>query len=148
MVADAGGRKELTSFRFRAFMWPLAPSPVPTDVSLTIQPIAARSTRHADLAAIGASFAKNMRLARREDQQAADAQAPGGQGDPDHRHGAAAEGVPGLEDGLLARPAASPGRLYMLSFRIDSRAAADAKVFSSIAKLFRFCPAKGDCSKA
>jgi hypothetical protein len=31
-----------------------------------------------------------------------------------------------------------PGRLYMLSFRIDSRVASDANVFASIAQLFRF----------
>ena len=31
-----------------------------------------------------------------------------------------------------------PGKLYLLSFRIDSRAAADAKIFTSIADLFRF----------
>ena len=39
-----------------------------------------------------------------------------------------------------------PGKLYMLSFRIDSRAAADAKVFASITDLFRFCPARGNCT--
>jgi hypothetical protein len=39
-----------------------------------------------------------------------------------------------------------PGKLYMLSFRIDSRAAADAKVFASITDLFRFCPARGSCT--
>ena len=36
---------------------------------------------------------------------------------------------------------------FFMSFRIDSRAAADAKVFVSIAQLFRFCPAKGSCDK-
>ena len=34
------GRKELRNFRFRAFMWPALPSPVPTDVTLGIQPVA------------------------------------------------------------------------------------------------------------
>ena len=40
MVSTAAGRKELSTFRFRAFRWPLLPSPVPTDVTLSIQPIA------------------------------------------------------------------------------------------------------------
>ena len=48
----------------------------------------------------------------------------------------------------LDRAAPARGKLYLLSFRIDSRAAADAKLFVSMAKLFRFCPAKGNCSKA
>src|SRR5580765_2816412 len=43
MIATAAARTELTSFRFRAFRWPLAPTPVPTDVTLSIQPIPAQA---------------------------------------------------------------------------------------------------------
>ncbi len=68
LISTAAGRKELTTFRFRAFRWPLLPSPVPTDVTLTIQPIA-KKYKAADLPAIGASFAKNLRVARREDRR-------------------------------------------------------------------------------
>jgi hypothetical protein len=145
MVSTAAGRKELSTFRFRAFRWPLLPSPVPTDVTLSIQPIA-RKYKEADLAAIGASFAKNLR------SPGAKVAAPQMLKLPAGRAALITGTVPlpkeygGVKTGFSLVLLLRPGKLYMLSFRIDSRAAADAKVFASITDLFRFCPARGSCT--
>lgn len=145
MISTAAGRKELSTFRFRAFRWPLLPSPVPTDVTLSIQPIA-RKYKVADLPAIGAAFAKNLR------SPGAKVAAPQMLKLPAGRAALITGTVPlpkefgGIKTGFSLVMLLKPGRLYLLSFRIDSRAAADANVFASISKLFRFCPAKGTCN--
>ena len=145
MVSTAAGRKELSTFRFRAFRWPLLPSPVPTDVTLSIQPIA-KKYKEADLPAIGASFAKNLR------SPGAKVAAPQMLKLPAGRAALITGTVPlpkeygGVKTGFSLVLLLRPGKLYMLSFRIDSRAAADAKVFASITDLFRFCPARGSCT--
>jgi hypothetical protein len=147
MIATAAGRKELSMFRFRAFRWPLAPSPVPTDVTVSIQAIP-RRYKEADLPQIGASFAQNLRT------PGAKVAAPQLVKLPAGRAAVITGTVPlpkqygGIATGFTLMLLLRPGKLYLLSFRIDSRAAADAKLFVSIANLFRFCPAKGDCSKA
>jgi hypothetical protein len=146
MVATAAQRKELSTFRFRAFRWPLLPSPVPTDVTVSIQPIAKRF-KEADLPQIGASFAKDLR------SPGAKVAAPQMLKLPAGRAAVITGTVPlpaqygGIQTAFTLMLLVRPGKLYMLSFRIDSRAAADAKVFASIANLFRFCPAKGSCNK-
>lgn len=145
MVSTAAGRKELSTFRFRAFRWPLLPSPVPTDVTLSIQPIA-KKYKETDLPAIGASFAKNLR------SPGAKVAAPQMLKLPAGRAALITGTVPlpkeygGVKTGFSLVLLLRPGKLYMLSFRIDSRAAADAKVFASITDLFRFCPARGSCT--
>jgi len=144
MISTAAGRNELSTFRFRAFHWPLLPSPVPTDVTLSIQPIA-RKYKEADLPAIGASFAKNLRT------PGAKVAAPQMLKLPAGRAALISGTVPlpkpytGIKTGFSLVLMLRPGKLYMLSFRIDSRAQADAKVFASITNLFRFCPAAGSC---
>jgi hypothetical protein len=144
-IKTAAGRKELSTFRFRAFRWPLLPSPVPTDVSLSITPIA-KKYKQADLPAIGASFAKNLRT-------------PGATvAAPEMlklKAGPAAlitgtvplpKPYTGVKTGFSLVLLLRPGKLYMLSFRIDSAVASQAKVFAAITSLFRFCPASGSCT--
>jgi hypothetical protein len=147
MIATAAGRKELSSFRFRAFRWPLAPSPVPTDVTVTIQPIPQRY-KEADLPQIGASFASDLRTPGAKVNAVQMLKLPAG------RAALITGTVPlpkeygGIATGFTLILLLKPGKLYLLSFRIDSRAAGDAKLFVSMANLFRFCPAKGSCNKA
>jgi hypothetical protein len=140
MVSTAAARNELSSFRFRAFKWPALPSPVPTDVTLTIQQIPQRF-KAADLPEIGASFARNLASPGAKIADSQMVKLPAG------RAALITGTVPlpkpyqSVKTGFTLVLLLKPGRLYMLSFRIDSRAAADAKVFTSIANLFRFCNA-------
>jgi hypothetical protein len=146
MISTAAGRQELSTFRFRAFRWPLLPSPVPTDVTLTIQPIARKYTQ-ADLPQIGASFARNLRA------PGAKVNAPQMLKLPAGRAALITGTVPlpkqygGIATGFTLVLLLRPGKLYLLSYRIDSREAANAKLFASMTNLFRFCPTKGSCSK-
>ena len=137
MIGTAAARKELATFRFRAFKWPALPSPVPTDVTVTIQNVS-RNYTAADLPEIGQVFAKNLR------QPGAKVGAPKMLKLPAGRAALITGTVPlgkpyqGVSTGFTLVLMLKPGKLYMLSFRIDSRAAADAKVFASITNLFRF----------
>jgi hypothetical protein len=136
-IASAGARKELATYRFRAFMWPALPSPVPTDVSLTIQPVAKRY-KVSDLPSIGAYFAKTLTTPGAKVAKPQLLSLPAG------KAVAIAGTVPlpkpnqAIKTGFTLILMLRPGKLYLLSFRIDSRAANDAKVFASIANLFRF----------
>ena len=145
MISTARGRQELSTFRFRAFRWPALPSPVPTDVTVGIQPIPKRF-KQADLPAIAASFASNLR-------------SPGATVAAPQmlklKAGPAAlitgtvplpKPYTGVKTGFSLVLLLRPGKLYTLSYRIDSQVAASAKVFASITSLFRFCPAKGSCA--
>jgi hypothetical protein len=140
MISTAAGRKELSTFRFRAFKWPALPSPVPTDVSLTIQQIPQRF-KAADLPDIGASFARSLASPGAKIAGPQMLKLPAG------RAALITGTVPlpkpyqTIKTGFTLVLLLKPGKLYMLSFRIDSRAAADAKVFTSISNLFRFCNA-------
>ena len=136
-ISTAAARKELTDFRFRAFMWPALPSPVPTDVSLRIQPVA-KTYKAKDLPAIGASFAKNMASPGAKIDKPQLLKLPAGQAVLITGTVPLPKEFQGAKTGFTLILMLKPGRLYMLSFRIDSRAAADAKVFTSIASLFRF----------
>jgi hypothetical protein len=136
-VATASSRAELTQFRFRAFMWPALPSPVPTDVSLRIQQVEKRY-KAADLPAIAGVFRKELVAPGATVSQTQMLKLPAG------RAALLTGTVPlgkefgGAKTGFTLILMLRPGRLYMLSFRIDSRAAKDANVFTSIAQLFRF----------
>jgi hypothetical protein len=145
LISTAAGRNELSSFSFRAFRWPLLPSPVPTDVTVFIQ-AAPKSATQADLGAIGASFARQFA-------------APGARIDkpqvlslPAGKAALVTGAIPlpkpnqGFATGFSLVMFLHGGRLYMLSFRIDAAVASQAKVFASIAQRFRFCPAKGSCT--
>jgi hypothetical protein len=135
-ISTAAGRKELSTFRFRAFRWPLLPSPVPTDVTLIIQPVA-RRYGEADLPGIGATFARNLASPGAKISKPQMLKLPAG------RAALITGTVPlprpnqAIKTGFTLVVLIRPGRLYILSFRIDSRGAADAKVFTSIADLFR-----------
>ena len=145
MISTAPGRRELSTFRFRAFRWPLLPSPVPTDVTVTIQPVA-RKYKQSDLPLIGASFARNLKTPGAKVDPLPMLKLPAGQAALITGTVPLPKPYTGLKTGFTLVILLRPGRLYLLSFRIDSRAAADAKVFASIAQLFRFCPAKGSCT--
>jgi hypothetical protein len=147
MIATAAARSELKSFRFRAFRWPLAPSPVPTDVTLSIQPIPAQA-KGATLPQIGASFARNLKTPGAKVSAAQIIKLPAGQAAVITGTVPLPKEFGGIATGFTLVVVPHRGKLYLISFRIDSRAAADAKLFVSIAKQFRFCPAKGNCSKA
>jgi hypothetical protein len=136
MISSADGRKELTTFRFRAFRWPQLPSPVPTDVTLTIKPVA-KKYKAADLPAIGATFAKSLASPGATISKPELLKLPAGSAEL-ITGTVPLQAVQGVKTGFTLVLMLRPGRLYMLSFRIDSRAAADAKVFASIAQLFRF----------
>jgi hypothetical protein len=136
-VSTAAAQKELDEFRFRAFLWPSLPSPVPTDVSLRIQPIAKRYTA-ADLPAIGAAFRNNMASPGAKIAQPRLIKLPAGKAVVISGTVPLPKEFQGAKTGFTLFLLLRPGRLYLLSFRIDSRAANDAKVFGSIAKLFRF----------
>ncbi len=136
-ISTAGARKEVGDFRFRAFMWPALPSPVPTDVSLRIQPVA-KTYKAADLPAIGASFAKNMASPGAKIDKPQLLKLPSGQAVLITGTVPLPKEFQGAKTGFTLILMLRPGKLYMLSFRIDSRAAPDAKVFTSIASLFRF----------
>jgi hypothetical protein len=136
-VSTAAARKELTQFRFRAFMWPALPSPVPTDVSLRIEEVPTKY-KTSDLPGIGATFRKQLASPGATVSQPQ--QVTLGAGKAIVLTGA----VPlpasygGAKTGFTLVLLLRPGRLYLLSFRIDSRAAKDAKIFTSIADHFRF----------
>jgi len=136
-ISTKSARAELAQFRFRAFMWPALPSPVPTDVSLRIQPVAKTYTA-ADLPAIAAVFRKQLASPGAPVAKTQMLKLPSG------RAALLTGTVPldksfgGAKTGFTLILMLRQGRLYMLSFRIDSRAAKDAKVFASIAQLFRF----------
>jgi hypothetical protein len=136
-IGNASARSELEQFRFRAFMYPTLPSPVPTDVSLRIQAVS-KNFKAADLPAIGASFAKNMASPGAKISKPRLVQLPAGKAILLTGTVPLAKEFAGAKTGFTLILLLRPGRLYMLSFRIDSRAAADAKVFGSIAQLFRF----------
>jgi hypothetical protein len=136
-ISTASARKELSEFRFRAFMWPALPSPVPTDVSLRIQPVS-KTYKTADLPAIGASFAKNMSSPGAKIAEPQLLKLPAGSAILITGTVPLPKEFQGAKTGFTLVLLLRPGRLYMLSFRIDSRAAADAKIFTSIASLFRF----------
>ena len=136
-IADANARSDLQQFRFRAFMYPTLPSPVPTDVSLRIQAVS-KKFKAADLPAIGASFAKNMASPGAKISKPRLVQLPAGKAIVLTGTVPLAKQFAGAKTGFTLILLLRPGRLFMLSFRIDSRAAADAKVFGSIAELFRF----------
>ena len=136
-ISTADARKELAEFRFRAFMWPALPSPVPTDVSLRIQPIA-KTYKVADLPAIGASFVENMASPGATISKPELLKLPAGSAILITGTVPLPKEFQGAKTGFTLILMLRPGRLYMLSFRIDSRAAADAKIFTSIASLFRF----------
>jgi hypothetical protein len=136
-ISTAAARKELTQFRFRAFLWPMLPSPVPTDVSLSIQSIA-KKYKTKDLPAIGASFRKNMASPGAKIAQPQLLDLPAGKAVLITGTVPLPKAFNGAKTGFTLILLLRPGRLYLLSFRIDSRAAADAKVFTSIATLFRF----------
>ncbi len=144
MIATAAGRSELSTFRFRAFRWPLAPSPVPTDVTLSIQPIP-RRFKQGDLPQIGASFARDLRTPGAKVNAVQMLKLPAGPAALITGTVPLPKEYGGIATGFTLILLLKPGKLYLLSFRIDSRAAADAKLFVSMAKLFRFCPATGDC---
>ena len=136
-TSTAAGRAELKQFTFRAFMWPALPSPVPTDVSVRIQQVS-RRYKAVDLPSIAMTFRKQLVSPGATVAQpqmvklgAGRAALISGTVPLPKRYGGAKTGFTLV---LLLRP----GRLYMLSFRIDSRAAKDAKIFASIANLFRF----------
>lgn len=137
LISTAAGRKELTTFRFRAFRWPELPSPVPTDVTLTIQPLA-KKYKAADLPAIGASFATSLASPGAKIAQPQLLKLPAGPAVLITGTVPLPKGFQGAKTGFTLILMLRPERLYMLSFRIDSRAAPDAKVFTSIASLFRF----------
>ncbi len=136
-IGTASAREDLRNFRFRAFMWPALPSPVPTDVSLRIQPVA-KTYKVADLPAIGASFAKNMASPGAKISKPQLLKLPAGNAILITGTVPLPKAFQGAKTGFTLILMLRPGRLYMLSFRIDSRAAADAKIFTSIASLFRF----------
>jgi len=136
-ISSASARSDLRQFRFRAFMYPTLPSPVPTDVSLRIQAVS-KKFKAKDLPAIGASFAKNMTSPGAEISKPRLVQLPAGKAIVLTGTVPLAKQFAGAKTGFTLILLLRPGRLYMLSFRIDSRAAADANVFGSIAQLFRF----------
>jgi hypothetical protein len=136
-IATAGLQKELSQFRFRAFMWPALPSPVPTDVSVRIQQVA-KKYKDADLPAIGATFAKTMASPGAKIAAPQQLKLPSGKAILITGTVPLPKEFQGAKTGFTLILMLRPGRLYMLSFRIDSRAAADAKIFTSIASLFRF----------
>jgi hypothetical protein len=136
-ISNASARKELQEFRFRAFLWPALPSPVPTDVSIRIEPIA-KTYKASDLPAMGASFAKNMASPGAKISQPQLLDLPAGKAVLITGTVPLPKAFGGAKTGFNLIMLLRPGRLYLLSFRIDSRAAADAKVFASIAGLFRF----------
>jgi len=136
-VGTASARKELSEYRFRAFLWPALPSPVPTDVSVKIVPVA-KTYKVADLPAIGATFAKNMATPGAKIDKPQLLKLPAGNAELITGTVPLPASFQGAKTGFTLIILLRPGRLYLLSFRIDSRAAADAKVFASIASLFRF----------
>jgi hypothetical protein len=137
MIATAAGRNELESFRFRAFKWPALPGPVPTDVTVFIQPVP-KTYKQADLPAIAASFANDLKSPGAKIDQPQTLKLPAG------RAALITGTVPqpkpnqAFKTGFSLVLLLKPGKLYMLSFRIDSTVAAQANVFTSIAQLFRF----------
>jgi hypothetical protein len=136
-ISTAAARKELTQFRFRAFLWPALPSPVPTDVSLSIQPVAKRY-RASDLPAIGAVFAKNLASPGSTVSKPQLLDLPAGKAVAITGTVPLPKQFQGAKTGFMLILLLRPGRLYLLSFRIDSSVASEANVFTSIAKLFRF----------
>jgi len=136
-ISTKSARAELTQFRFRAFMWPALPSPVPTDVSLRIQPVAKRY-KAADLAAIASVFRKQLISPGAAVSKTQMLKLPTGRAALLTGTVPLGKSFGGAKTGFTLILMLRPGRLYMLSFRIDSRAAKDAKVFASIAQLFRF----------
>jgi hypothetical protein len=135
-ISTAAARKELTEFRFRAFMWPALPSPVPTDVSLRIQAVPKRY-KAADLPEIAAAFRSQLASSGTVSQPQ---QIKLGSGKAALITGTVPlpQGYGGAKTGFQLVLLLRPGRLYLLSFRIDSRAAKDASIFTSIADHFRF----------
>jgi hypothetical protein len=133
----AAGRAELQTFRFRAFRWPLIPSPVPTDVSVSIQRTG-KSYTDADLPAIASVFRQQLSTPGATVSKPQLLKLPSG-------NAALLTGtVPlgkeygGAKTGFSLILMLHRNLLYMLSFRIDSGLAGEAKVFASMAQLFRF----------
>ncbi len=136
-VSTKTGRQELTQFRFRAFMWPALPSPVPTDVSLRIQNVP-KSLKASDLPGIGATFRKQLVTPGASVSQPQSITLGAGKAILLTGTVPLPAGYGGAKTGFSLVLLLRPGRLYMLSFRIDSRAAKDASIFTSIADHFRF----------
>jgi hypothetical protein len=136
-VGTASARAELTQFRFRAFMWPALPSPVPTDVSVRIQPVA-KTYKAADLPRIAAVFRKELVSPGATVSKTQLLDLPAGRAAMLTGTVPLGKAFGGARTGFTLILILRPGRLYLLSFRIDSRAAKDANVFASITQLFRF----------
>lgn len=136
-VSTAAGRQELKQFRFRAFMWPALPSPVPTDVSLRIQKVST-SLKTSDLPNIGATFRKELASPGATVSQPQAVKLGAGKAVVLTGTVPLPASYGGAKTGFTLVLLLRPGRLYMLSFRIDSRAAGDANIFTSIADHFRF----------
>jgi hypothetical protein len=136
-ISTASARQELTQFRFRAFMWPALPSPVPTDVSLRIEKVPTRY-KVADLPQIGETFRRQLVAPGSTVSQPRQVKLGSGQAIVLTGSVPLPSGYGGAKTGFTLVIMLRPGRLYLLSFRIDSRAAKDANIFTSIADRFRF----------
>jgi hypothetical protein len=136
-ISTAAARQELTQFRFRAFMWPALPSPVPTDISLRIEKIPTRF-KASDLPTIGATFRKQLLSPGATISQPRLVKLGAGRAVMLTGTVPLPSGYGGAKTGFTLVILFRPGRLYLLSFRIDSRAAKDANIFASIADHFRF----------
>jgi hypothetical protein len=134
-VNTANGRAELKSFTFRAFMWPALPSPIPTDVSVRWDKIAARY-KVKDLPAIAGTYVRELRSSGNAVANPKLIRLPAGQAI--RITGTAPLPQSNAKTAFTIVLFVRPGRLYSLSFRIDSRAAKDANIFTSIADHFRF----------
>jgi hypothetical protein len=118
-------------------MWPELPSPVPTDVSLRIQQIA-KKYKPADLPGIGAVFRQQLTSPGATVSKPQLLQLPAGRAVLLTGTVPLPKRYEGAKTGFTLIILLRPGRLYLLSFRIDSQVASSANVFASITKLFRF----------
>jgi hypothetical protein len=138
LLNDPYSRKQLREFRFQAFQWPALPSPINTDVYVKITAVPA-SFREADVPTVANEIAKAFNGPSDHVDPIVRVRLPSGSAvrvrgkahlDPSY-NGAAT----GFTLYILLRPR----RLFLLSFRVDSRyTASERRIFDSIAMRFAF----------
>jgi hypothetical protein len=136
-IATPNARSEFKHFKFRAFQWPALPSPVPTDLTIEVTPIAKKYTA-ADLPGLSAALRQNLTTSTTKLAAPEMLKLPAGRAALLTGTTTLPKAYGGIKSAITLVVLVRTGRLYVLSFRIDSRAAKDAFLFTSIAQNFKF----------
>jgi hypothetical protein len=138
IIGDPYTRKQVAQFRFFAFQWPALPSPINTDVNVKISSVPA-SFHEADLATVGEEIAKTFKGPGDRVEPVSKVQLPAGPAVRVRGVSHLGPSYKGASTGFTAYLLLRPRRLFLLTFRLDSRFTRSQRpVLESIAGRFAF----------